>query len=137
MGLSAKPDLDYRFFDHANYLNEFIGALGLRNLTLVLHDWGSGLGFNYAEQHPDRVKRIAFMEAIVEPTRWKDTRQGLDSHDSNHRTGCPEVGALLAVAAGSHREVAQGSEKVDVAERRPVDIHERVLGVGGLPEQET
>ena len=73
MGLSAKPDLDYRFFDHAEYLNGFMEALGLCDLTLVLHDWGSGLGFNYAEQHPDRVKRIAFMEAILEPTRWKDT----------------------------------------------------------------
>ena len=67
MGLSGKPNLDYRFFDHAEYLDRFIETLGLRDLTLVLHDWGSGLGFNYAEQHPDRAKRIAFMEAIVEP----------------------------------------------------------------------
>jgi len=79
MGLSAKPDLDYRFFDHAEYLYGFIEALGLRNLTFVLHDWESGLGFNYAEQHPDRVKRIAFMEAILEPTWWKDTPPPLAS----------------------------------------------------------
>ena len=72
MGLSTKPDLDYRFFDHAEYLDGFIEALGLSDLTLVVHDWGSGLGFNYAEQHPERVERIAFMEAIVETSRWKD-----------------------------------------------------------------
>ncbi len=73
MGRSDKPDLDYRFFDHAEYLDGFIDALGLDRLTLVVHDWGSGLGFHYAARYPDRVTRIAFMEAIVEPNRWKDT----------------------------------------------------------------
>ena len=73
MGHSGKPDLDYRFFDHAEYLDGFIETLGLGDLTLVLHYWGTGLGFNYAEQHPGRVKRIAFMEAIAEPHRRKNT----------------------------------------------------------------
>jgi len=73
MGRSDKPDLDYRFFDHARYLDEFIETLGLQNVTLVVHDWGSALGFHYAARNPDNVKRIAFMEAIVEPSRWADT----------------------------------------------------------------
>ncbi len=72
MGKSAKPDIDYRFVDHARYLDGFIEALGLTDITLVIHDWGSGLGFHYAHRHPDNVAAIAFMEAIVKPADWND-----------------------------------------------------------------
>jgi haloalkane dehalogenase len=67
MGKSDKPDLEYRFFEHANYVERFIDGLGLANITLVIHDWGSGLGFHYAALHPDKIKAIAFMEAILLP----------------------------------------------------------------------
>jgi hypothetical protein len=67
MGKSDKPDIDYRFVDHAKYLEGFIEELELKNVTLVIHDWGSGLGFNYAMQHEDNIKGIAFMEAIIMP----------------------------------------------------------------------
>ena len=73
MGKSDKPDLEYRFFEHANYVEDFIDALGLSNITLVIHDWGSGLGFHYAALQPDRIKAIAFMEAIVLPVPSWDT----------------------------------------------------------------
>ena len=73
MGKSDKPDLEYRFFEHANYVEDFIGALELSNITLVIHDWGSGLGFHYAALHPDKIKAIAFMEAIVLPVPSWDT----------------------------------------------------------------
>lgn len=67
MGESDKPDIGYTFADHARYVEGFIEARGLRDITLVIHDWGSGLGFDYAARNPDNVKRIAFMEAIVMP----------------------------------------------------------------------
>ena len=67
MGKSDQPDLDYRFKTHAVYLEEFINKLDLTNITLVIHDWGSALGMDFARRHPDRVKAIAFMEAIVPP----------------------------------------------------------------------
>jgi len=73
MGKSDKPDLEYRFFEHANYVEDFIDALGLQNITLVIHDWGSGLGFHYAALHPEKIKAIAFMEAIVLPVPSWDT----------------------------------------------------------------
>ena len=66
-GLSDKPQSDYRFFDHARYLEGFIQRLGLKNITLVLHDWGSSLGFHYAMQNEENVKGIAFMEAMLKP----------------------------------------------------------------------
>ena len=68
MGKSDKPDIDYRFFDHARYVDGFIEALGLRNITLVIHDWGSALGFYHAMRHTENIKGIAFMEALLMPT---------------------------------------------------------------------
>lgn len=65
MGKSDKPDIEYRFVDHIHYMDGFIEALGLKNLTLAIHDWGSGLGFYYASRHEANVKGIAFMEAIL------------------------------------------------------------------------
>jgi len=65
MGKSDKPDIEYRFFDHARYVEGFIENMGLRNITLVIHDWGSGLGFHYAMRHESNVKGLAFMEAIL------------------------------------------------------------------------
>jgi haloalkane dehalogenase len=70
MGKSDKPDLPYRFADHARYLDAFIEALGLDRVTLVIHDWGSALGFYWAHRHPERVRGIVFMEAIVSPMHW-------------------------------------------------------------------
>jgi haloalkane dehalogenase len=67
MGRSSKPEILYRFSNHSAYLDAFIQALGLRNLTLVLHDWGSALGFHYACRHPDNVRAVAFLEAILTP----------------------------------------------------------------------
>ncbi len=72
MGKSDKPDLNYRFFDHSKYVEGFIKKLNLSNLTLVIHDWGSGLGFHYAMRHENNIKGIAFMEAIVKPMTWED-----------------------------------------------------------------
>jgi len=71
MGKSDKPDLDYRFFDHSKYVEAFIQALDLSNITLVIHDWGSALGFHYAMRHEHNVKGIAFMEALVKPMEWE------------------------------------------------------------------
>jgi len=80
MGKSDKPNIEYRFFDHSRYLDEFIESLGLTNLTVVLHDWGSGLGFHYAMRHESNIKGIAFMEAMLKPFGWenfpRDQRMG-------------------------------------------------------------
>lgn len=63
----------YSFATHAAYLEEFLEQVGLGGpVTLVIHDWGSGLGFDWAARHPDRVRGIAFMEAIVTPLTWAD-----------------------------------------------------------------
>lgn len=70
MGKSDKPNIDYGFTDSYAYLVAFIEKLDLKNITLVIHDWGSGLGFNYAYKHQDNIKGIAFMEAMFKTFEW-------------------------------------------------------------------
>ncbi len=69
-GRSDKPDIGYRFFDHVRYVDGFIAALGLSNITFVIHDWGSAIGFDYAMRNEDNVKGLAFMEAILAAASW-------------------------------------------------------------------
>jgi haloalkane dehalogenase len=73
----AAPDGRYRFVDHQRFLDAWFDALGLgQNVILVVHDWGSALGFSWAQRHPERVKAIIYMEAIVRPflswDEWPD-----------------------------------------------------------------
>jgi haloalkane dehalogenase len=72
MGRSDKPDIGYRLFDHSEYFEGFIEALALRNVRLVLHDWGGFLGFHYAARNVSAVRAIAFMEAVVKPARMSE-----------------------------------------------------------------
>ena len=58
----------YTFVEHREYFDAALGELGVENnVTLVIHDWGSALGFDWARRNPGRVKGIAYMEAIVRP----------------------------------------------------------------------
>ncbi|GFE65705.1 haloalkane dehalogenase [Litoreibacter roseus] len=67
MGASEKPDIGYTFQDHYAYLEQFIGAMDLTDITLVLHDWGGGLGAYYAANNSENVRAIAMMEAAAPP----------------------------------------------------------------------
>jgi pimeloyl-ACP methyl ester carboxylesterase len=72
MGKSDKPDLGYFFDDHVRFMDAFIEALGLEEVVLVIHDWGSALGFHWAKRNPERVKGIAFMEFIRPIPTWDE-----------------------------------------------------------------
>ena len=74
MGESGSaPDGSYRFADHSKILDQWFEEMGLTsNVTLVVHDWGSALGFHWAKRNPERVKGLAYMEAIVRPVTWED-----------------------------------------------------------------
>ncbi|MEX0338318.1 MAG: haloalkane dehalogenase [Arenibacterium sp.] len=67
MGDSGKPDIGYTFAEHAAYLDAFIAALDLKDITLVVHDWGSILGMRYARLNESNVRALAFMEAGIPP----------------------------------------------------------------------
>jgi haloalkane dehalogenase len=73
----AAPDGGYRFVDHQRYLDAWFDAMGIeKNVIIVVHDWGSALGFSWAHRYLERVKAIVYMEAIVRPFRswdeWPD-----------------------------------------------------------------
>ncbi|HET8889366.1 MAG TPA: haloalkane dehalogenase [Candidatus Angelobacter sp.] len=74
MGQSGKsPTNAYRFVDHARYLDAWFETLNLTsNVTLVVHDWGSALGFHRATRYPEQIKAIAYMEAVAMTRRWED-----------------------------------------------------------------
>jgi haloalkane dehalogenase len=68
----AGPDR-YTFVEHRKYFDAALAALGVaEDVTLVIHDWGSALGFDWANRYPDRVKGIAYMEGIVKPMTWDE-----------------------------------------------------------------
>ena len=77
MGDSAKlPDSGpdrYTFVEHRSYLDGLLAALGVtENVTLVIHDWGSALGFDWARRHEGAVRGICYMEAILRPITWEE-----------------------------------------------------------------
>jgi haloalkane dehalogenase len=81
MGWSGKsPGGAYRFADHVRYLDAWYDALHVTNdIILVLHDWGSALGFHRACRYPEHVQAIAYMEALVQPRRWEDFPPGREA----------------------------------------------------------
>ena len=77
MGDSEKLDDSgpgrYRFVEHREYLDGLLAALGVTDrVVLVVHDWGSALGFDWANRHREAVRGIAYMEAIVKPLTWDE-----------------------------------------------------------------
>lgn len=71
-GMSDKPDIKYSIENHCKYFDEFMQKMNLDNVTLVLHAWGSIIGFNYAMQNQEKIKSLAFYESHVRPTtEWE------------------------------------------------------------------
>ena len=70
--LANGPD-SYTFAEHRRYLDALLESLGVgENITFVVHDWGAVLGFDWAYRHPQAIKGIAYMEAIVKPYTWAE-----------------------------------------------------------------
>ena len=119
----------YGFLTAYHYLSGLLAALGLgRDVTLVVHDWGSGLGFHWASQHPDAVKAIAYMEAIVMPMTWDDWPESARGIFQGFRSEKGEDLILKrnrfveAVLPGS---VLRGLTDVEMAHyRRPFELEE-------------
>jgi haloalkane dehalogenase len=133
MGESApSPRQAYRFADHAHYLDGWFQALGLtQHVTLVLHDWGSALGFHRAFRHPQQIRAIAYMEAITRPRRWTEVPAG---RDRMFRALRSSEGERLALDENYFIETVlpksilrQLSEKEMAAYRRPFATRESRL----------
>ena len=71
--LEDKGNMTYSYDTHKKYFDGFLDAIGVEsNATLVIHDWGSALGFDWANEYPQKVKAICYMEGIVQSMEWED-----------------------------------------------------------------
>jgi len=152
MGRSDKPAIEYRYADHFRYLEGFIEALGLQNLTLVVHDWGSVLGLDYAMRHESNVRGVAFMEALIPPAFPKSSLDAMPDGAREMFAGFrdPELGRKLLVDQNVFVEQllpgmilrtladeemnAYREPFVDPASREPVYRWPNELPIGGQPQ---
>jgi len=71
--LASQGSEPYTFQVAYDYLAGLLDELGInKNVTLVIHDWGSALGFHWAQMHADAIRGVAYMEGIVCPVTWDD-----------------------------------------------------------------
>lgn len=93
----AMPSGTYRYPEYITYMDAWFDAvIPSRQVTLVLHDWGAALGFDWARRHPERVKGICYGEAMVQPRRITDLPEGYRERFMHMRT---DEGFSEAVAA--------------------------------------
>jgi haloalkane dehalogenase len=142
------PD-SYRFVEHRDWLDRLLDRLALGDeIVLVIHDWGSALGFHWAHRHPDRVAGIAYMEAITAPiASWDDWPAAARGIFQGFRSEAGEDMVLeknLFVEAVLPSAVLRGLSDEEHAEyrrpflepgedRRPTLTWPRQIPIGGEP----
>jgi haloalkane dehalogenase len=149
MGWSGKsPSKAYRFVDHVRYMDAWFEALELtKNVTLVGHDWGGPISFYRARRYPDRIKALAYFEAIVLPRRWDDYTGGRDRQFRTLRS--PEGERLvlgenvfveIVLPRGILRKLTDEEMEAyrapyrDLDRRLPTLVWPRELPIEGVPE---
>jgi haloalkane dehalogenase len=151
MGSSGpSPNGAYRFVDHQRYLDAWFDALQLTaNVILVVHDWGSALGFSWAQRHPERVKAIVYMEAIVRPfLSWDEWPEATRAFFQGQRSPAGEdlilqknlfIEYLLPLRGLSKEamEVYRRPYRIPGAGRQPMLAWTRDLPIGGEPQDVT
>ncbi len=71
--LKDAGSMTYSYATHKKYFDGFLDELGVKNnATLIIHDWGSALGFDWAQNNSEKVKAICYMEGIVQSMKWED-----------------------------------------------------------------
>lgn len=147
MGDSGKPDIAYRFSDHARYLDAWFDALALRDIVLVGYDWGGALAMDWAARHADRVRGLVVFETFLRPMSWSEwTPQGAELFRALRTPGVGEQLVLESnqflarsfkngVRRGlSEDEVAAYSAPfVDPQARRPILQWTREIPIEGEP----
>ena len=150
MGQSGRtPDGKYSFTDHVRYLDAWFESLQITNAILVVHDWGSALGFHWAQRQPTKVSGIAYMEALVRPMDWEEWPEQSRSIFQAMRSGAGEE--IVLQKNVFVERILPGSVLRDLSEkemvvyrkpylepgesRRPTLTWPRQIPVGGEPEE--
>lgn len=139
----------YRFAEHREYLDAFFEVMGLTSdVTLVIHDWGSALGFDWARRNPDAVRGIAYMEGIVRPVTWDEWNPDARAVFEGFRSPAGEVmvleknvfvervlpGSVLRDMSVEEMNVYREPFAQPGEDRRPTLTWPREIPLGGEPE---
>jgi haloalkane dehalogenase len=147
MGDSGKPDIAYRFADHARYLDAWFDAFALRDVVLVGYDWGGSLAMDWAARHPDRVRGLVVFETFLRPMEWKEwSPKGAELFRALRTPGVGEKMVLeenqflarslsngIRRRIGDDEKAAYNAPYVDPASRRPLLQWPREIPIGGEP----
>lgn len=141
------PD-SYTFVEHRRYFDGLLEALGVdERVTFVVHDWGSALGFDWANRHRDAVKGIAYMEAIVRPMTWAQWPEPVRGLFQGFRSPAGEEmvleknvfvervlpGSVLRGLTDAEMEVYRRPYREPGEGRRPTLTWPRQIPLGGEP----
>lgn len=152
MGASEKlensgPDR-YRFIEHRRFFDAALEALGVESgVTLVVHDWGSALGFDWANRHRAAVLGVAYMEAIVRPMTWDEWPDAIKPLFQGFRSDAGEAmvleknvfvervlpGSILRSLTDEEMEVYRRPYRNPGEGRRPTLTWPRQIPLGGEP----
>lgn len=97
MGQSDKPNIAYSLEDHIRYIEKFIETLNLKRITLVMHGWGSVIGFDYAMRHENNCKGLVFYEAFLRSINDSEMSLPYQEQLLSHQ---PEPDEIYAVMDG-------------------------------------
>jgi haloalkane dehalogenase len=141
------PNGSYRFVDHQRYLDAWFEAMNVKkNVILVVHDWGSALGFAWAQRHPERIKALVYMESIVRPFfSWDEWPEATREFFKAQRTPAGEdmilqknlfIEFLLPLRGIPQEaiEVYRRYFRIPGPSRQPILTWTRELPIAGQPE---
>lgn len=141
-GQSGKPDIAYRFADHARYLDAFLEAAGLTSAYLVAQDWGTALAFHLAARRPDFVRGLAFMEFIRPMPTWEDFHQSPAARETFRKFRTPGEGEKLILEHNAFIErvlpgsvIRELSEEEMAAYRAPFPTPQSRRPIWRLPNE--
>ena len=139
----------YTFAEHSRFFDAALDALGVKNdVTLVIHDWGSALGFHWANRHRDAVKGICYMEAIVKPLTWEEFPEAARGVFQGFRSDAGEQmvlennvfvenvlpGSILRTLEDAEMDVYRRPFANPGEDRRPTLTWPRQIPIDGEPE---
>ena len=155
MGDSGKPDIAYTYADHEAHLFALLDSFDLEDAVLVIHDWGSALGFHYARTRPGRVSAVAFMEAITAPVMPFPSYDVMGDFEEMFRTFRTEgvgeqvvldqnmfidqiLGQMMVSTPLSEEVLAEYNRYYPTPESRaPILQWPREIPIGGVPDYTT
>jgi haloalkane dehalogenase len=103
-GQSGKPECEYRFFDHARYLDAFLAVAGIRSAYVIAQDWGTALAFHLAARRFDFIRGLVFMEFIRPMPTWDAFHQAPAARETFRKFRTPGEGERMILESNAFIE---------------------------------